>query len=345
MGVNLRPLLIREEISIPDLKGKVIAFDAFNMLFQFLSNIRSPDGSLLTNKKGQVTSHLIGLFSRTTRFMLEGIKPVFVFDGESSPLKNEEIKKRQAAKKEAKKQYDDALAREDTVEMKKYAARTTVLTKEMCDHAKQLLTLLGLPVIQAPSEGEAQAAHLTNTGQAYAVGSQDYDSLLFGATNLIQNLSIAGRRKKMNAQTTIIVKPQQLNLEQNLTHLGITREQLIALAILVGTDFSPKGIKGIGPKTALKLIKEQKDDFATVFDKVNWSTHVSTPWKDIFELFTKTPVHTNITISFGPIDYGRLREFLIQEHDFSVERVENTFKELQNTTTGRTQKTLSNFFT
>src|SRR3989344_5325679 len=208
MGVNLRNLLVRREVSVAELAGRTIAFDAYNTLFQFLSSIRAPDGQLLTNSKGAVTSHLIGLFSRVSKLLEEGVLPVFVFDGEHPKLKHVEIARRAQVKSQAQEKYEAALSVGDEGEMRKYAARTTRLTQEMVESAKVLLRLLGVPVVQAPSEGEAQAAHVVKQGKAWAVASQDYDSLLYATPLLVRNLSIAGKRKRPGTRQMITVRPE-----------------------------------------------------------------------------------------------------------------------------------------
>src|SRR5574341_1269970 len=196
MGVNFKELIIKHPTELEKLSGKILIVDGYNMLYQFLSNIRARDGSLFTDHHGHVTSHLIRLFSRVTNLMQKNIKLAFVFDGEDPKLKHKELAKRAELKHEAAKKYEEALAAEDTEAMKKYAARTSRLTRDMVAQAQELLTGLGIPCIQAPSEGEAQASYMVKKGHGWAVSSQDYDSLLYGTPNLIQNLSIEGRDRK-----------------------------------------------------------------------------------------------------------------------------------------------------
>jgi flap endonuclease-1 len=199
MGVAITELLEGKELTIEQLHGKVFAVDAFNMLYQFLTTIRMQDGTPLKDSKGNVTSHLIGLFARSTTLMSQGLRLAFVFDGEPPALKRQERERRHAVKVEALRQFKKAEAKEDIEEMKKYAGRTATLNSEMVNEAKVLLAALGLPVIQAPSEGEAQAAHICKRGDAYAVISQDADALLFGAPRVVRNLNLTGRRKKGGA--------------------------------------------------------------------------------------------------------------------------------------------------
>ncbi len=322
MGVNLKDLIaIKKEIAIEQLSGKVLAVDAFNTLYQFLTTIRAPDGSLFTDSKGCVTSHLIGLFNRTLRMMEANLKLVFVFDGEPPELKAKELHERKERKIEAALQYEAAKEREDIEEMKKYAGRTSVLTKEMVEESKRLLHALGIPTVQAPSEGEAQTTRLVKNGDAYASVSQDYDNLLFGCPLLIRNLSVEGRKKLPGKLAYKTVEPEMISLKENLGALGITNDQLIALAMLVGTDFNPGGVHGIGPKTALKLVKEHAD-LDALFIKAEWNKHFTLPWRDIFDVIKHMPVTDDYSLRWGKINAGAVQELLVEEHNFSAERVE-----------------------
>src|SRR3989339_1537694 len=177
MGLQFKDLVVKKEISIKELKGKVLAIDSMNLLYQFLTTIRSADGSPLTDSKGRITSHLIGLFSRTTSLMAEGLKLVFVFDGKAPEIKLKTWEKRTEVKKEAALKLKVAEEAGNLEEMKKFASRTAVLNREMIEEAKKVITALGLPIVQAPSEGEAQIAHMVKKGEAYASVSQDYDNL------------------------------------------------------------------------------------------------------------------------------------------------------------------------
>ncbi len=341
MGVNLKDVIIRKEISISDLKNKIIVFDSFNMLYQFITTIRAPDGSLFTDSKGKVTSHLIGLFARTCRFLEQGIKPVFVFDGEVPELKREERERRKAIKIEAQKLFEKAAEKEDVEAMKKYASRTAVLTGDMIASAKHLLGLFGIPCVQAPSEGEAQASFMVKRGDGWAVASQDYDSLLYNATRLIQNLSIEGRRKVKGAFSYKKVAPEIIELGVNLQNLGLTQDQLIVLAILVGTDYNKGGVKGIGPKKALALIKEYKSNFCGLFEKVKWSDFFTISWNEIFDLIKNMPVTKDYKLQWGAVDKNQIVHFLVHEHDFDEARVNKSLELIKENR--QSQKGLSDF--
>ena len=343
MGIAFKDLLITKEVSIEDLKNKVLVVDSFNLLYQFITTIRSRDGSLLTDSKGNVTSHLVGLFSRTSKLLEKNLKLAFVFDGKPPKLKDAEREKRKELKLEAEKKYKEALKKKDMEEMKKYASRTSRLTSEMVEEAKKLIQAFGLPVIQAPSEGEAQAAYMVKKDKAFGVVSQDFDSLIHQAPKLIRNLSITGKRKLSSRLKYETVKPELISLSQNLNHLGIDQNQLIALAMLIGTDYNPGGIKGVGPKNALKLVKKHKSNFNNLFKETKWNDFFDFDWEEVYYIIKKIPTTDDYELKWGNINFEEIKKLLIDEHDFSHERVSNTLEKLSKKEEVKKQKGLGDF--
>ena len=338
MGLQVGDIIPKEEISLDDLSGKIIAIDAFNVLYQFLTTIRQYDGNPLTDSKGNITSHLSGLFYRMTNMMSRGIKPIFVFDGKPPKLKL----KTQAARAEVKKvAYEKFKMAVTDAEKAKYAGRTTILTKELVEESKELLNALGIPVVQALSEGEAQAAYLVQKGDAWAVGSQDYDALLFGATRLLQNLTLA-KTRKLASGAVIHITPKMIELKKMLRAMKINRDQLICLGILVGTDYNPKGVPGIGQKTALKLVREHKTP-AKIFNEVGKTKEIDFDWKEIFDLFKNHEVEKNYTIEFKNIDEKKVKKILMS-HDFSEKRIDSAIKKVYGEKEVKKQKSLKKFF-
>ncbi|HLC90213.1 MAG TPA: flap endonuclease-1 [Candidatus Nanoarchaeia archaeon] len=343
MGLQFKELVVKKEISIKDLKDKILAVDTMNMLYQFLTTIRAQDGSALLDSHGNVTSHLIGLFNRVTSLMEEGLKLVFVFDGKAPEIKRKTWEKRSAIKKEAALKFQEAEEAGNREDMKKFASRTAVLDKKMIDDAKNVIRALGLPIVQAPSEGEAQAAYMVKKGDAYAVISQDYDNLIFSAPLLVRNLSIAGKRKRAGKMAFTTVHPELISLKEVLAELGLTLDKLIVIAILVGTDYNPGGIKGIGPKKALALVKEVPTD--EVFDKVEWNKHYpDLDWKDIFSIITTIPVTDDYSLQWKQIQEKEIIDLLVAKHDFSEERVRSKLEALKQQQKKLAQKGLGNFF-
>ncbi|MEO2220064.1 MAG: flap structure-specific endonuclease, partial [Nitrosopumilus sp.] len=239
MGLNLKDLVVREKTTLEAFSTKIIAIDAYNAIYQFLASIRGPDGLQLTDADGRITSHLSGLLYRNVNFLSLGIKPVYVFDGKPPSLKTAEIERRKQIKKDATIKYEKAISEGNMEDARKYAQQTTSMKDGMVKESKEFLTYFGIPYIEAPSEGEATAAHLTNTGQAYASASQDYDSILCGAKKLVRNFTSSGRRKIPNRNTYIDVLPEIIETQKTLDAIKMTQEELIDVGILIGTDFNP----------------------------------------------------------------------------------------------------------
>jgi flap endonuclease-1 len=327
VGVNLRDLVPKTIVKLEDLGGKSIAIDAYNALYQFLAIIRQPDGTPLKDSTGKITSHLSGLLYRTSNLVEFGIKPIYVFDGTPPPLKEIEIQRRAKVKQEAQVMYERTLKEGKMKEAFMYAQATSRLKDYMTEDSMRLLDLMGIPWIQAPSEGEAQAAYITKRGDADYCASQDYDSLLFGAPKLIRNVTISGRRRLPSKNIVIEVVPEVVELGQVLKKCQITYEQLIDVGILIGTDFNPDGIKGLGPKTALKLIKEH-GTLENALPHVENAQFPAEPQK-IREIFLNPKVTDNYRIEWKEPDVEGIVNFICRERDFSEDRVRKAVERMQ----------------
>ncbi|MBS3088269.1 flap endonuclease-1 [Candidatus Pacearchaeota archaeon] len=335
MGLQIGEIVPRKAISFSELKGKIVAVDAYNAIYQFLSSVRQPDGMPLMDDKKRVTSHLSGLFYRNISLMAEGIKLVYVFDGEYHELKGRTHSIRGEAKELAREKYEKARDEEDIEGMGKYARGNIRLTKEMAEESKELLEAMGIGIVQAPGEGEMQCAQLVKDGAAFAVGSQDYDALVVGGTRLIQNLTLARKRKL--ATGYVYISPEILEYSRVLGDLGIDPDQFISLAILVGTDFNPGGVHGIGPKKALALVKQKKYP-VEIFREVEHLLEFN--WQEVFEIFKKPNVHAGLKVSFPKRDSLRIKKILVDEHDFNLERVERQLEKLEEGKRKSSQQTL-----
>ena len=346
MGLNIREIIPRREIDIPDLKGKTVCVDAFNILYQFLSTIRQYDGTPLMDNKKRITSHLSGLFYRNISLLSEGVRLIYVFDGEPPELKQKTGKLRSEGRKVAKERYETAEKDEDFEQMKRYGSQLVRLSDEMILESKELLSAMGIFVVQAPGEGEAEASFLARiNNDLFGVVSQDYDSLLFGAPNLIRNLTVSKRRKTVSGY--IEVNPEIIELEKILNVLEINLDQLICIGILVGTDYNPKGIPMIGQKKALDIVKRYKQPvliFESVEEKIMaLSKEDKFNWQEIFELFHKPNV-SNQEIVFPKVDEEKIKEILVKDHDFSLERVEKQLEKLRKLEDKKKQKNLEGWF-
>jgi len=322
MGVNISELITKKEIALDYLSGKKVGIDSYNMLYQFLASIRGADGLPLADSHGNVTSHLTGLFYRTINLVDLGVKPIYVFDGAPSKLKSETLRKRREVRTDAEKKSSLALKEGNMDDAQKFGSRALRLTPDMVTEAKEMLLHLGIPIVEAPQEGEAQASVMVASGQIYGAVSQDFDCLLFGATNLFRNIGITGKRKVAGKNFYVEVKPQNIELENVLTELKINRQKLIWLGILVGTDFNEK-FPRIGPKTALKLV-QNNNSFEDILKETKHE--IDFDYKEIEDLFTN-PVSCAVPskqLEQTEVNKEKLMEFLVEKHDFSKERVEST---------------------
>ena len=326
MGVDIKTLLVREKTNLESFSSKIIAIDAYNAIYQFLAIIRGPDGLHLTDSKGRVTSHLTGLLYRNVNFLSMGIKPVYVFDGKPPSLKTAEIERRKLGKKEATIKYEKAKASGDLESARKYAQQTTSMQDTMVEDSKHFLDLFGIPYVQAKADGEATAAYMNKTGMADAVASQDFDSILFGAVKLIRNFTNSGRRKPPNRNTYIDIEPEIISYQKSLDALGITGEQIIDIGILIGTDFNPDGFERIGPKTALKMIKEygKLEDIPKIQEELE-----QVDYKQIRKIFLQEDTPNVGKIEFKDTDYSGIVDYLSNERDFSEERVKASLNRLK----------------
>ena len=328
MGVKFRDIVSPESIKFERLENKIVALDAANIIYQFLSSIRQADGTPLKDQNGDITSHFSGILYRTSSLIDKGIKPIYVFDGTSDILKKGTQDKRREVKEESQKQWDKALEEGRIEDARKFATRSSRMSRDIIEGSKKLLELMGVPYIQAKGEGEAQASYMVEKGDAWAVGSQDYDCILFGAPRMVRNLTITGGKANL----------EMINLEKVLKDLQITRKQLVDIAILVGTDFN-MGVKGIGAKTGLKLIK-QHDNIFHVLE--NQGIQLEVEPEILRNIFLKHEVVSDYKLQWSSPDTEGVVAFLCGEHDFSEPRVLSAldkFKKIDNK-----QKSLTDWF-
>ncbi|WP_094227511.1 flap endonuclease-1 [Methanolobus psychrotolerans] len=338
MGVDIGDLLKRSTIEVSDLSLNVVAIDAFNTLYQFLSIIRQRDGTPLKDSQGNITSHLSGILYRMANLVEAGVKPVFVFDGKPPEWKSVTIHKRTEARENAKAKWEEAKEQGLAEEAYKYAQASSKVDASIVEDSKKLLTAMGIPFVDAPSEGEAQAAYMVKKGDADKIASQDYDSLLFGSPLVVRNLTVSGKRKLQKKNIYVDVKPEIISLKDNLNELGISHSQLIDIALCIGTDFN-EGLEGIGPKTALKLIKEHGN-----IENMLASKGLEIPdMEDIKEFFKSPPVTDDYLLKWKKPDTAQVISFLCNEHDFSEDRVTKALERLE-ASSGGGQSTLDKWF-
>ena len=343
MGVDLGELFTKEPCAFEDFKDRIVALDGYNILHQFLSSIRQRDGTPLKDAQGRITSHLSGLLYRTANMAAAKIRPVYVFDGAPHPLKARTIQQRRERKEQAEREWKEALETGDLERAKSKAQQTSRVTAEIIEQSKQLLDALGIPYIQAPSEGEAQASYMVQKGDAFAVGSQDFDCLLFGAHLLVRNLTSSERRKLPKKQAYTMVHPEKIRLEPGLQKLGISREQLVDIAILVGTDFND-GVKGFGPKKSLKLLIE-KGSLDHAFDSLTeGDVHISPEELSVVRhIFLEPTITKDYSLQWRTPDSPEVIRLLCDEHQFSKDRVEPILEHFSSLHQPTKQKNLFDF--
>ncbi len=326
MGCNLRDLANAKDTTMETMRGKTVGIDSFLLAFQFLTTIRdrSPtgDGGPLRAENGKVVAHLMGFLARASTMLAKGVKPVFIFDGTHPDLKKDEMDARRAVREQAEKEWKAALEAGDYATAQKMAQRCVKYTPEMVDESIEMLKLMGIPAFRAAAEGEAQAAVMAAKGQLDAVATQDWDALLYGAPFVIRNFASDGS-KRMGR----IIRAQEIELDQILADNELTREQLIDLGIMIGTDFHP-GIRGIGPKTGLKFIKE----FGSI-EGVCEAKQKEIPDRlsEIRQIFLNHPVVevSDEDLQQGTVDVEGLKKFLIDERQFSQKRFDNAINQLK----------------
>jgi flap endonuclease-1 len=327
MGINFKDITLKKPISIEELRGKKLAVDAYNIMYQFVSAIRQRDGTPLADKDGNITSHLNGLFYRTMKLIQAGIKPCFVFDGDAPELKAATQDARIKIKVKAEQKYKDALEKGDMETARKFAQQTSRITSEMVAEAKELLSAMGLPCIQAIGDAEAQAAYMAQKGQVWAIVSQDYDALLFGSPRSVRNLTISQKRKGGK-----IITPEIIYLSDTLNTHKIDLPKLVNAAILVGTDYN-EGVKGIGPKTAIKIVQEGR--FSEFEDKIPRLKAVQT-------IFLKPAITNNYSLEWKSLDVKKIKEILCERHGFGEVRVNNSLG-LKKSEADKAQSSLGDF--
>jgi len=329
MGVNISDLVGENKkiVEIEELTGRKIAIDALNVLYQFISIIRQPDGTPLKDSKGRITSHLSGLFYRTMKLLQAGIKPCYVFDGKPPEFKKKTNQERRERREEARKKYEEALLKGDVEEARKWAQQGVKVDEDIIKDSKNLLEAMGIPFVQAPSEGESQAAFLCQKDDVWAAASQDFDSLLFGTPIFLRNITITGRKKIPRKNIYVDVKPEVIRLKEVLESLGIDRKKLILIGIMSGTDYNPGGISGMGPKRSLEMAKEKDFDEIMSYIKENWNFD-PTP-DEILDFFLNPPITEDYSLSWESPNIEKIKKILCEKHEFSEERIESTLDKLE----------------
>lgn len=335
MGVKLQNLIQRKPIHVSDLKGKIVAVDAPNIIFSLLNfsykNKQYSASNLMTDRTQRAISHLYGLLFRINFFYTKKIFPIFCFDGRDSELKHVISKDQLADFQVINRWYQEAIESNNFKIARKIALGKEFLWPNIITESKQLLNALGVPYIDSPASAESQCAHLVKGGIAHYAVSQDFDTLLFGCPALIQNLSKSLRRKKKGKWIYNKVSTFQIDLESNLKQLKLDRFQLVDLSMLLGTDYNP-GVKQIGPKTALELIKTYHNlegIIASQKNKYNFAQLTSEKIQAIRKIFLMADVLEKLPdLYWDPPDNTRILKLMCKDHTLNQERVKNNIQKL-----------------
>lgn len=326
-----------KENEIKNYFGRKVAVDASMSIYQFLIAVRQ-DGSNLTNAEGETTSHLMGMFYRTIRMMENGIKPVYVFDGKPPDMKSGELEKRKERREEAEKGLKAAEEAGDEGNAEKFQKRLVKVTRHHNDECKKLLSLMGVPYVEAPCEAEAQCAALVKAGKVYAVGTEDMDALTFGSTVLLRHLTFSEARK---------LPIKEFHLDKVLLDLQFTSDQFIDLCILLGCDYC-NSIKGIGPKKAVDLIRQHKtiETVLSHLDSKKYPPPEDWPYERARQLFKEPEVTDPETLDLKWTEpkEEELVKYMVEDKGFSEDRIRNGCKKLLKSRSGSTQGRLDSFF-
>ncbi|GAA5872259.1 hypothetical protein JCM16303_001032 [Sporobolomyces ruberrimus] len=327
-----------KQVDIKSLFGRKIAIDASMSIYQFLIAVRQQDGQQLMNEAGETTSHLMGLFYRTLRMVENDLKPCYVFDGKPPQLKSNVLKKRFSNRQEAKEDEVEAKETGTTEDVDKLSRRQVKVTKEHNDECKKLLTLMGIPWVEAPSEAEAQCAELCRGGLVYGAGSEDMDTLTFNSPILLRHLTFSEARK---------MPIDVIDLKDVLAGLELTMDKFIDMCMLCGCDYL-EPIKGVGAKTALKLVKEYDtmDEILAHLSKGKNPPPEDWPYEEAKQLFMKPSVKpaTEIELKWEAPDVEGLVDFLVRDKGFSEDRVRKGADKLKARLSSKQQGRLDGFF-
>lgn len=332
-----------KEFQLKNLFGRKVAIDASMCLYQFLIAVRQADGQQLTNEDGETTSHLLGFFYRTIRLVENNIKPVYVFDGKPPVLKGGELEKRLLKREEAQKQMDSIKDDGTVTDILKFEKRLVKASREHNDEAKKLLELMGIPYITAPCEAEAQCAELARGGKVFAAASEDMDTLCYQPPYLLRHLTFSEARK---------MPIDQINYAEAMEGLDMDKDTFIDLCILLGCDYC-ETIKGVGPVTAFKLMKEHKSlDNIVEFiknnpEKTKYKVPENWPYQEARELFRNPEITKadEISLKWKEPDVDGLIDYMVRQKGFSEDRIKAGAEKLKKGLKGGIQGRLDGFFT
>ncbi|MFC7185533.1 flap endonuclease-1 [Halorubrum yunnanense] len=311
-NADLRDLAAIRDVAFEEIEGSVVAVDAHNWLYRYLTTtVKWTSDEAYTTADGVEVANLIGVVQGLPKFFEHDLIPVMVFDGAVTDLKADEVADRREKRERAEAKRAAAEERGDAVEAARLEARTQRLTDAIQETTRELLRLLDVPIVEAPAEGEAQCAHMASTGTVDHAGSEDYDTLLFGAPTTLRQLTSKG-------------DPELMDLAATIDELGLDRRGLIDVAMLCGTDFN-EGVHGVGPKTAVKAVKEHGDLWGALDARGAEIPNAD----EIRELFADPPAtDVDVDVDVNP-DVAAARAYVVDEWGVAADEVERGFERIE----------------
>ncbi|MFB6159735.1 MAG: flap endonuclease-1 [Haloferacaceae archaeon] len=312
-NADLRQIAAISTVGYDEVAGSVVAVDAHNWLYRYLTTtVKFTRDEAYTTSAGEEVANLVGLVQGIPGLLEHDLTPVFVFDGGVTELKSDEVERRREQREAAEERLAAARERGDAVEAARLEARTQRLTDVIHETTRGLLDRLDLPYVEAPAEGEAQAAHMARRGDADYVGTEDYDALLFGAPYTLRGLTGSG-------------DPELMDFEATIERHDITWEQLVDVAILCGTDFN-EGVSGVGPKTALSEVREHGDLWGVLEARGAHVEHADR----LRRLFLDPDVTDEYAVDLDvDPDLDAARTYVVEEWEVDADEVEAGFERLE----------------
>ncbi|MFB6221150.1 MAG: flap endonuclease-1 [Halolamina sp.] len=312
-NADLRDVAVIEDVPFEELSGSVVAVDAHNWLYRYLTTtVKFTDESVYTTDAGEEVANLIGVVQGLPKFFEADMTPVMVFDGGVTELKSAEVERRREQRERAEEKQQAAEEAGEAIEAARLEARTQRLTETIHETTRGLLDRLDVPYIEAPAEGEAQCAHMAESGEVDYAGSEDYDTMTFGSPLTLRQLTSKG-------------SPEVMKLQATLDRHDITYEQLVDVALLMGTDFN-EGVSGYGPKTAVRAVKEHGDIWSVMEAEDVYVENADR----VRELFFDPPVtdEYELDLAIDP-DIAAARAYISETWEIPADEVERAFERIE----------------
>lgn len=317
MGIKNFNKLLKEqapntltEKNLNEFENKTIAIDTSLVLYQYISALRNT-GKDLEDDNGNMTTHIYAIIQNVFYFLDRKIKPVYIFDGKAPSIKKFTLEQRKKIKKNAEEKKKNAKNKEEEI---KFFKRTLYLTKQHFNECISILNIMGIPYFQAEGEADCLCSYLVKNKLVDMAYSEDMDFLTFGSLKVL---------KKFKSNKVI-----DLDLNLILSELKIDYNSFINLTILLGCDYAPT-IKGIGYKTAYKIIIKHKTIENFIKDNTKYTIPDNYNYKDIIEYYKNPPISKKkYDIVFNIYDSKKLKEELTK-YNFSINIINKYINKLK----------------